>query len=501
MRPTPPSVTTGSQPVHHQFEFDGGATASPERTQITVSHPLPNVTETTTHSVLHIGDNATIVRLVTEGSLYPHPIDRLVFRALAARASICITKADNDALLIDLNHERYRIKPASPQQIIEIHTSHGNDTVYIADTIKNPFHIETGPGNDTVVTSSGHATVLTGTGDDMVMTREGTIYINTGDGNDIVNANGSGTTVAYTGKGTDFFRGGAGTSFVDAGEDDDIAVGGQGHSILCGSDGDDLITAGAGSSVIYTGLGRDMLNEIKNKDKVFTESDPTYISEGTIVPRKAVENTPGRFGANTFKVTSEPLSESGLVIYGSEEFTKRVQDDLKLLLSSGNGSQLLRELTKSIRKSRKAITIVELKHVENGLYIPGRGDGRSRVHAGKHGLPDFGGTVYYNPTYSMPGSIPLIGLYHELCHAYNCVTGTQFPGTSPDGHLGTKQPPLVNNAELQAVGLPCNIEPFDFDNDPATPARTTNPVPYSENGMREELGLPLRKTYIHYVGD
>ena len=81
MRPTPPSVTTGSQPVHHQFEFDGGATASPERTQITVSHPLPNVTETTTHSVLHIGDNATIVRLVTEGVLYPHPIDRLVFRA------------------------------------------------------------------------------------------------------------------------------------------------------------------------------------------------------------------------------------------------------------------------------------------------------------------------------------------------------------------------------------------------------------------------------------
>ena len=33
------------------------------------------------------------------------------------------------------------------------------------------------------------------------------------------------------------------------------------------------------------------------------------------------------------------------------------------------------------------------------------------------------------------------------------------------------------------------------------PARTTNPAPYSENGMREEMGLPLRKTYIHYVGD
>lgn len=81
----------------------------------------------------------------------------------------------------------------------------GNDTVYIADTLKNTFHIETGPGNDTVVTSSGKSTVLTGTGDDMVMTRGGTSYVDTGDGNDIVNANGTGTTVAYTGKGADFF--------------------------------------------------------------------------------------------------------------------------------------------------------------------------------------------------------------------------------------------------------------------------------------------------------
>lgn len=493
MCPTPPPVTTTPLPAPHHFEFDGGAQAPLERTETTVSHPLPHVTESTTQSILHIGDNATLVRYVTEGVLYPRPIDRLVFRASVARASICVTKGDNDSLLIDLNHERYRIKPASAKQIIEIHTLNGNDTVYIADTLKNTFHIETGPGNDTVVTSSGKSTVLTGTGDDMVMTRGGTSYVDTGDGNDIVNANGTGTTVAYTGKGADFFRGGAGMAFIDAGEGDDVAVGGQGHSILCGGDGDDLITAGAGSNVIYTGQGQDILNQIKDRDKVFTDSEPTYIAEGRITPHKKV--------ANTFIGSPIPLPESGLIIQGSEEFIVRVQDDLKLLLSSGNGSQLLRELTKSIRKSQKPITIAELKQVNNGLYIPNLGDGRSFIQVGMAGLPDFGGTVYYNPAFSTPGAIPLTSLYHELCHAYNFVTGTRFLGASPDGHQGTKQAALVKNDELQAVGLPCNTAPFDFDKDPATPALPTNPAQFSENGMREELGLPLRKTYIYYSDD
>ena len=282
-------------------------------------------------------------------------------------------------------------------------------------------------------------------------------------------------------------------AFIHAGEGDDVTIGGQGHSIVCGGDGDDLITAGAGSNVIYGSQGQDILNELKDSDKVFTDSEPGTISKGRIIPHKKP--------ANAFIVSPEPLSESGLIIQGSETFIDRVQDDLKLLLGSGNGSQLLRELTKSIRKSQKPITIAELKYVNNGLYIPNLGDGRSYIQVGMAGVPDFGGTVYYNPTHSIPGAIPLTALYHELCHAYNFVTGTRFMGSSPDGRRATKQAPLVSNEELQATGLPCNTEPFDFDKDPATPALLTNPSPYSENGMLEELGLPLRKTYIYYSDD
>lgn len=97
---------------------------------------MPGVSETTTRSILHLGDHATIVRHVTEGALYPTPIDRLVFTASSSRASIFVTKGDQDTLLIDLNHERYQIKPASAKQIIELHTGHEDDTVYIVDSFK-----------------------------------------------------------------------------------------------------------------------------------------------------------------------------------------------------------------------------------------------------------------------------------------------------------------------------------------------------------------------------
>jgi len=50
----------------------------------------------------------------------------------------------------------------------------------------------------------------------------------------------------------------------------------------------------------------------------------------------------------------------------------------------------------------------------------------------------------------------------------------------------------VSNQELQALGLPTSAAPFDFDHDPDTAPTTTNPEPFSENGLRRELGLPLR---------
>ncbi|NMY39549.1 MULTISPECIES: M91 family zinc metallopeptidase [unclassified Pseudomonas] len=488
MCPTPPAAPEGPE-----FHIDGASKGPPELTEKTVSSPTPHVVETTTRSLLHLSAYVSIFRYVTEGVLYERPVDRLEFRTSAPRTSLLVTQGENDTIIVDLNHQRFHIRPANTRQIIEIHTSQGDDTVYIASAFKNPFHIETGAGNDTVITHAKKTNILTGAGNDMVLTGSGRSYVNTGVGNDIVNVSGSGTTSAYLGSGADFFRGDAGRVFVDGGKGDDLIIGGQGHNILSGNDGDDLITAGPATNVIYTGDGQNIIDNLKASDRIYTGSQITSISEGAYTPDKQI--------GTVFKVTSQPLSETGLIIEGSDTFTERVQDDLRLLLGSDNGHQLLRALTKSIRDSKKPITIREFKHVRNGLYVPTLNDGTAFAASGKPGTRTYGGTVFYNPTYSESEDVPLAALYHELCHAYNFVTGSVFGGMSPDGHGGTKSAPMVNNLELQVVGLPCNIEPFDFDDDPATPARVTNPTPYTENALLGELGLQLRKTYIYYAND
>jgi Ca2+-binding RTX toxin-like protein len=160
-----------------------------------------------------------------------------------------------------------------------------------------------------------------------------------------------------------------GLAYVDAGQGNDTLTGGQGHNILCGAEGDDLITAGPRSNVIYPGQGSNILNELKQTDTVFTESEPTHLSEGQVITAKEAENTSGRPGPKSFKVSAKPLSESGFIIQGSDEFIERVKNDLTQLLGSGVGHQLP-ALTQSIRQSHKPITIAELKHIDSGLYIP-----------------------------------------------------------------------------------------------------------------------------------
>lgn len=101
--------------------------------------------------------------------------------------------------------------------------------------------------------------------------------------------------------------------------------------------------------------------------------------------------------------------------------------------------------------------------------------------------------ISVNPSYleTKHQIFPISVLYHEMAHAYNEVTGSVFKGKTKinDGPKG-----LEDNIERQAVGLWTN-ESFDFDGDPSTPPTFTNPKPFTENGLHEEMGEPLRKAY------
>ena len=107
------------------------------------------------------------------------------------------------------------------------------------------------------------------------------------------------------------------------------------------------------------------------------------------------------------------------------------------------------------------------------------------------------GMIFYDPADIHEDGdllLPLSLLYHEMSHAWNGANGTFLPGFSAPTaeHPDRPGPP---NAELQAVGLATNAAPFDFDNDPSTPPTSTNPTPFTENSLNEEMGKPLRRRY------
>ncbi|WLI22890.1 M91 family zinc metallopeptidase [Pseudomonas simiae] len=121
------------------------------------------------------------------------------------------------------------------------------------------------------------------------------------------------------------------------------------------------------------------------------------------------------------------------------------------------------------------------------------------IENGHPGTPSYGGQIGLNTTDTRSHQPSIIALFHQLCHAYNHITGTRLHGFSEAAADGNQARIQVSNEELQALGLPTSAEPFDFDNDPATAPTTTNPEPFSENGLRRELGLPPRLLSEHYT--
>lgn len=106
------------------------------------------------------------------------------------------------------------------------------------------------------------------------------------------------------------------------------------------------------------------------------------------------------------------------------------------------------------------------------------------------------GMIFYYPSESnrKTNASPIAQLYHEMAHAWNGANGTFLSGSS-DPLPELPERPGPENSELQAIGLPTNAPPFDFDNDPSTPPTSTNPAPFTENALNLEMGKPPRTGY------
>lgn len=458
------------------------------------------------------GDDFTEVHLYLEDENIR--IERKLFTAENVD-QLCLTSFDgNDTVNIfakspptgelltltaQVNHPRYEITLNWRTQTLVLNTQGGNDRIHIDDDVCVPVFVFSGEGDDRVISAAKTASLYSGPGDDFILAINGLSHIEAGEGDDEVHGFQDIHMTVYGGPGRDQISGGQGSSFIDGGEDDDRIVGGAGHNVLSGAAGNDRIKAGPGSNVIYTGDGFNDVTQLKAGDVTYFsyQSKLTVDCALAMHPGVPVDLPPGQLASHAIHIEPQSLSHSGIVVRGSASFIERVNDDLHLLLGSPTGQRLLAELENATRASGIPITVHEFFPQPQGMFIPNKVTAeQSFIDNNMRGSPSYGGNIWYNTTDIKPGTPSIINLFHELCHAYNHVTGTVLPGESPDGIDGTKPRRLMPNVELQAVGLPTTATPFDFDNDPSTPPTTTNPPPFSENGLRKELGLEPRKQYL-----
>lgn len=441
-----------------------------------------------------------------------------------------------------------------------VYGGEGDDTIYAGN---GDDRVTAGRGLDIIYGGEGHDDIDGGTGADIIDAGagddtvhgggnldgssfeagaddrdtirggEGRDYIDGSSGSDVIDA-GAGDDVVYGGDGVDHIDGGEGRDYIDGGEGDDWLSGGAGDDIVSGGEGDDVLSGDDGNDVIYAGPGTDAVLGGQGTDHLYVENgdiayggDPGDQVTHVTIDLSLLENIDIDSG-----LLVDPSFIENVEIAGPPEFVQRVRADLVTLASSPAGRQMLEALRDSGGPLR----------VEFPLLTPG---GTSYYHEGGIGYDLEMTSIAREP---VP---PIVGLFHEMAHAYNDRTGTFAWGVylGPDqsqmraevvlddngdgrgdrivvmdtNHDGAVTPDEIDrdddgdiddtdldlngdgavdrldgwtpNDERQAVGLP-----IDHDRDPNTPdlpASTLfdHPDELTENALRRELAWPERTRY------
>lgn len=430
---------------------------------------------------LHDGDGVAVTRERTladagGGQRYVSS-DQVVFTTGTGNDDVRVTQRDDGTLDVSVNDAPYAVRLGQGQELT-LRVGAGDDVVDVAANVRVNIVVDGGAGDDTITTGAGNDRIDGGSGNDTIRSGAGRDDVFGNTGNDTIDA-GAGDDVVHGGDGDDILAGGAGNDFVEGGAGRDQLDGGAGNDILSGGRGDDALRGGAGDDRVYTGEGVDTVDNAGGADVVYGQSAVDLVRAAATASNTVV-NVEIDAAAGT----------RGITLQGSDAFVQRVGAELDMLRASPNGQRMLAEFDVAAATRGNSVTIRELANEQNGYAQTFSGD--ADIVNGRAGA---GGdvTISYNPSFHLDVfQAPAVVLYHEMSHAWNGVTGTFQPGTyrgdAPDSGR-------VPNAERQAVGLESSAPPFDFDGDPATPPTTTNPDHLTENGFREELGLPDRPSY------
>ncbi len=150
---------------------------------------------------------------------------------------------------------------------VTVDSGSGNDTIL------------TGSGDDSVVSSDGDNRIFTLGGNDTVTVGAGADRVFAGDGNDVINP-GAGDDRVFGDDGNDTVAGSDGRDFIRGGRDADVLNGGGGFDTLYGDHGDDTINGDNGNDTIYGGNGRDSIQGGAGNDRIFGDNGSDTISGG-----------------------------------------------------------------------------------------------------------------------------------------------------------------------------------------------------------------------------
>lgn len=391
---------------------------------------------------------------------------------------------DTGEIVVSVNGERRTFAAGTE---VTIRSGSGDDDIEVDNAVAR-IVVLAGAGHDRVRTGGRHDVVIGGVGDDVVHAGAGNDYVSGGSGNDYVESftgndtvrGGEGADVIYGGGGADLVGGGDGRDYLEGGAGADRLDGGHGDDVVSGGRGDDRLAGGAGDDVVVAGLGGDRVHGGSGDDRTYAESGDTVA------------------GSTNVAVTVDPEAGNDYIdIEGSEEFQERVNADLDMYRSTPAGTQMLASLddvheqTKSIAADWFILGGPAYGGDDVTIHQYDEQNGRASVRGVSWIAYDL--DIDTNPEYrGSSNGRPATVLYHELAHAYDRSYGTRDGGVY-DGSDGIDLG--INNAERQAVGLP-----FDHDGNPETPeiVDPEHPLVYTENGLREQLGLERRD---HYRGD
>ena len=410
---------------------------------------------------------------------------------------IKISPYSGNEIHLEVNGTHYKLKINNHEDYPEdlhIKAKGGDDQIRVDPRMTLPITIEGGRGRDRIeALGSGQTRVYGGAGDDDITLGSGDSYAEGNSGNDRMQG-GTGKTVMYGSNGNDVMFSGPGSkgtfSYMDGGNGNDIMVSQSPINLMHGGPGEDLMY-GKGPTTFYTGRGRDTVFSNDASDKIYTDAgDHIFRVAGSTLTQVKISNA----------------GNKGLNIEGSDKFTQQTQDDLEFLRNSPTAQKMLTELDQAAERNGSPVNIRETTYRPNYSFandFTRETDKQLKeydellessqigfIHANTKGAVATGATIHSNPAFIFQEP-PILGLYHEMAHAYNGANGTFLPGQTQKDGMENPEP----NMERQAVGLETDAPAFDFDNDPSTPATTTNPNPFNENALREETGFARREFY------